>query len=316
MLVVTPWCPREQEQLINVLRWEAELGGAKGHELLLVAAATCNEAQRNEAYDYATKVYDKVEVIRAYYESVKPWPINPNLMFQRAFWHIFQTSKVPFFLNEPDLIPLKPRWLDLFAAEYKVCGKPLMGCVVTNPHHLTGNAIYSMEYMNFAADALLTENVPWDVTCVNQVLPHVHHTQQYYHIWSKGSPHTDPNSYDGFGTHFDTQEELNVIPAEAAVLHRNKDGSVIKLLRERLHGPKIEIVTEAPIAVLEAAQAPVTKCTLTPDPVKDKVGILYRSYGRDHEFLKYSLRSVAKFARGFHRLVVVVPQCDAVVMSS
>lgn len=41
-----------------------------------------------------------------------------------------------------------------------------------------------------------------------------------------------------------------------------------------------------------------------------KVSILIVSFSRDQEFLRYSLRSIRKFATGFHEVVVVVPRHD------
>jgi hypothetical protein len=197
--------------------------------------------------------------------------------------------------------------MDALEAEYNTCGKPLMGYVVQSPLHLTGCAIYNKEYINFSPHPLLVEATPWDTADVQAIVPHVHHTKLYWHVWAYRSPHTDKGKHDAFGTHYDTVEELEkLMPPEAVVMHRNKDGSLIHVLRERLHS------VSTPVDVPKAEEVEPVKAEVVQE--RSGTGILYRSYMRDTEFLKYSLKSVQKFSKGFKEVIVVVPSSEMVVM--
>lgn len=248
MLVVTPYSQYELEQLQKVLGWAEELGGAKNHELLLVAGKLVPPEAQKAIETAALRVYGKVETIHAFYEDHRPWPYNPNQMFQRAAQHMYQVRRCPWFLNEPDVVPLKPNWLDIWEAEYKACGKPFMGFIVEFPvdefgnigKHVTGNATYPWDLINYDQTFTLECNAAFDVVLAKSILPHTHHTTLYQHMWLHGYPipkKGDP--YSKNATTFKTIAELDMIHEEAVIFHRNKDGTLIDRMREKKAPAKV-----------------------------------------------------------------------------
>lgn len=292
--------------------WAEELGGAKNHTTLLLRGATVPNEMEKELYALAGRVYGKVDVLQAFYEDDRPWPVNANLMYQRAARHVSENIKTYWAWCEPDCIPLAPNWWDLWEREYQLCGKPYMGCIVENPHHLTGNAIYPAHVEKYSANVLLTELVAWDVVDTEKIIPVAHHSVRYCHKWHYNVPPQDPKKYSDAATHFGSLKDLEIIPEHALLFHRNKDGSLIERLRERKSGV---VVPSVAVSVSEPPPAPKPEPVPEPAPVPPKreplkCSILVRTYRKDAAWLRYSLSSIAKYAHGFLRCLVVAPKPD------
>lgn len=305
MLCVMPWCGREQGRMIELLNWMRDLGGAKSHDVLLVAAKPLTEFDKADVMEAAKQVFNSMELITTYYEDPRPWPVNANLMFQRAARHVHEHRKVPWFLNEPDCIPLKPGWLDTLESTYKVCGKPFMGCIVTEPRHLTGNAIYPADFQNHSFNAMLTETVPWDVIDMEKILPKTHHTTLYQHAWNWNVPAQPAQQYNDVGTHFASIDDLSFLRPDAVIFHRNKDGSLIKQLRA--------VRFAAPPPPEERKHYPREKGSGERTHLLE-TGIFIRTYAGDAKWLPFCLQSIKKFASGFTRVKIVVPLNDVAIV--
>lgn len=234
MLVVHAYCEREIQQMLDLFGWMMDLGGAKNHECVMLAGKNVKDEDEQFMAEIAGEIYGNVERIRPYYEDPRDWPVNANLMWQRAATYIFTKRKCPWFFQEPDCIPLQPKWLDPWQEEYLLAGQPFMGCVVKDPLHLTGNAIYPPDVRIYSSDVMIVETHPWDVTDQNKILPHTHHSELYHHQWFYNVARPTDNSYSRNATHFDNVEQLGIISPKAVLFHRNKDGSLIAMLRARL----------------------------------------------------------------------------------
>lgn len=312
MLCVLPWCDKEFAQELRLLLWMHELGGCKDHEALMVLGSSVSQKEQSEMVDLAKRVFGKVDVIRAFYEDPRPWPVNANLMFQRAARHVAESVKKPWFWCEPDCVPLVPGWLDKWEAEYKACGKPYMGFIVKEPPHLTGCAVYPPDISIYSPHPLLCEQVAFDVVDVGKIIPNAHHTKLYHHQWFYGVPPQPANSYSSAATTFKTVNDLNIISPSAVLFHRNKDGTLIERLRERMKNPvRVEAPKIAPqIASEVASQKAAKPSEEVPGKTKYKMSILVRTWHQDSPWLPYSLRSIQKFTSGFERVLVVAQEND------
>ena len=211
-----------------------DLGGAQRHECVLVEGFLVKPEERQIIADMAREIYGNVETIGTWYEDSRPWPINANLMWQRTAQYMFEKRKCPWFWQEADCLPVKPGWLDAWEAEFLACGKPYMGCVVKDPFHLTGNAVYPPDVRKFCPEQMIADVIPWDVTGMPKILPHTHHTDLYHHQWFYNVEQPANGQYSRNATHFDNVDQLSIINPKAVLFHRNKDGSLIQCLRERM----------------------------------------------------------------------------------
>ena len=233
MLVFHAYAHHEIQQMLDLLSWMLDLGGAKKHRCVMLSGCKVPKEDAQILAEMAGDIYCHVECLTPFYEDPRPWPVNCNIMWQRAAQYVFEKAKCPWFFQEPDCIPLKAGWLDAWEAEYKWCKKPFMGCVVDDPHHLTGNAIYPPDVRPYSPNLMLVDEHPWDVTDQPKILPHTHHSALYHHQWFFNVTQPKDATYSRAATHFDSLEQLDIISPNAVLFHRNKDGSLIRMLRQR-----------------------------------------------------------------------------------
>lgn len=144
-------------------------------------------------------------------------------------------QKTPWLFLEPDCCPLRAGWLDAIAAEYKAAGKPFTGArveVADVPLHMSGNAVYPVDMFAHAGLALIANDIAWDVAAASQIVPQAHFTKLIEHAWKHPT--------------FESWEQVErEVSKEAVVYHASKDGSLIRLLRERtnLAASKMDPVT-------------------------------------------------------------------------
>jgi hypothetical protein len=219
---VLPFCAADEHRLRHLLRWIANLGKVSGTAVMMAPAG----------YKYSPEMTDIVESAFAGVEyswtsfdlPKEGWPIGANWTFLNVA-DFCRRERLDFWLNEPDCIPLKPGWFEAIRAEYAACGRPYMGFIepATNdyPRHLTGNAAYHHSvFHHFRADQMGTA---WDIAMADVLTPQTHATALFHQEFGRlDHPPT-----------FHTVDDLRRIPKEAVVFHRNKDGSLIRVLREQ-----------------------------------------------------------------------------------
>jgi hypothetical protein len=221
---VLPFCAADAMRFFDLLNWMRELGGVKGIALM-VAPAGMRDEVIEDARRFARGIFEDVGVLRTPFDLPKEgWPTGTCWSFLVAAEHC-RRHQLDFWLNEPDCIPLKPGWFEAIRAEYRQCGLPYMGFVEPAtpdyPEHLTGNAAYHHSvFHHFRADKLGTA---WDIAMADVLTPQAHRTRLFHQEFG---PLDRPPT-------FHTVDDLRRIPKDAVVFHRNKDGSLIKVLREQ-----------------------------------------------------------------------------------
>lgn len=227
---------------------------------------------------------------------------------------------------EADAVPMRGTWIQEIGDEYRACGRPFMGDVYRGPGaipHLTGNSVYNPNWRKLAPSlaALGTEQCGWDTLCAHETLPRSHKAKTIQQIWRPRLPITESFLADE-------------IRPEAALFHQVKDGSLIDLLCAKAGLPIIPLEpalckstydtqkTNLPPEVqpimgsvptvshlrgrVRALAAQVRSAPSGTGPVE----ILIVTFKRDIEFLKYCLKSIEKYARGFAGVTLAVPESE------
>jgi hypothetical protein len=219
---VLPFCAADEHRARLLLEWIVELGKVNGQVVIVAPSANIIAGR---LVDLAKSAFAEVRFWFTPFDLPKEgWPVGANWSFLTAARYC-RDMRFDFWLNEPDCIPLKPGWFEAIRDEYRGCGLPYMGFVepatADYPEHLTGNAAYHHSvFHHFRADKL---GVAWDIAMADVLTPLAHRSRLFHQEFG---PLDRPPV-------FHTIDDLRRIPADAVVFHRNKDGSLIRVLREQ-----------------------------------------------------------------------------------
>lgn len=324
MLVALAFHPKDQDQAERLAVWIRDLGGCKGHELLLGIDSAVT-SQRNAIQCYFEQSFDKVTVLpitNPYNEDENAWPKAANFCFATLARHIEENNLAPYWLwLESDCVFIRAGALDAIETEYKQAKKHFLGALVSVhtaemdvPDHGSGIAVYPGLMTRYAGLALISFDIAWDVAAKDQILPQLHRTKLIVHAWKHPS--------------FKDQSEVdNLLAAnpEMMIFHSSKDGSLVDLLRARMNLPAPVLAESAERArnpaldALEAGRREAGEVldNTTPRRVLDRESsggqsftcdLLLKTFPGDYPWVEYCCRSIAKFARGFRKLVILFPK--------
>ena len=341
MIVTYCFFPGDINLALKNAQWINELGGCRGHEVLMGWDKRCDGVVTELIDHELTQAFDKIH--RFHFGAViDGWPEGANYFFRTvAGW--MQTKQYnAYFWMEPDAIPLRERWLDMIVQEYATCGKPFLGDrVQVNdiPLHMSGVGIYPNPLHRYAGEAYRAFDTAWDMAGKDQIIAQAHFTNLIEHAWKHPK--------------FTNEGEIrSQIAPETILFHSSKDGSLIDLLRGRKQvGIPVASTTAVPAHQKEPEEPgspfpiPAASGERKPmrtengsDPVvsgatlgrgdplaastqgreylqglvnfgldlsKPSCDIFIRTYPRDYEWLSYCVRSIEKFAKGFRKVWIV-----------
>lgn len=235
MIVVLPFCSKDLLAARELLEWINQLGGCPAHHLVLVVEEGLQWSDVTEMMQLGSS-FQTVKLLVS--PPVAGWPAGPNMMFRTAATHLRDEV---FFWMEPDCTPLCPHWLDRIVDAYAACNKPFMGAVMEAggnpniPHRsLNGNAVYPAHAIDVIGPTL-QDNSAWEMTSAALVMPQAADTLLIQHFW--GEPDLSPTFVKNRSKRSPRNAfTLENLRAEAVIFHRNKDGTLIRLLREKLYG--------------------------------------------------------------------------------
>jgi len=241
ILCVIPYALPDAQQAWELLNWMHELGGCKRNDCLLIASAKVEKDANSEMLWQATKVFKRCELVTTPGNLPdERWPIGPNWMFQTAMNWVYTHNRQPFWWNEPDCIPLCEGWLDFIEQEYYQAEKPFMGAVVKGvvvgtmdiPDSVNGCAVYPGDTAERFAKIAFNSTEAWDILAGPLTAPNAHHAKCYQYFWGEPglAPTFQPAHEKGEAKNVFTLEQLR---HDAVVFHRNKDSTLIPLLRSR-----------------------------------------------------------------------------------
>lgn len=295
MLCVVSFFTGDREQAVRWSEWVNELGPYPTHDLLIV------RDHRAEPIPHFGDSFRAVNEIVIRDDAYDSWPSSPNLMFRRAGKHIEYGTKEPWLWLEVDSCPLKTGWLDAIEAEYREAGKPFLGDFVhlNEPgfrSHMSGVAVYPGILSHFAGTAYHAHETAWDVVAASQIIPQMHQSKLILHKWK----------HPTFENWQQVEERIFAVKPEAVLFHASKDGSLIRLLRERKDNLSGRAITAPDKGALEVTQ-PAMCGSSVPPAQNITTDILIKSFPPDYERLRYCLRSIDKFASGFSKVKII---CD------
>jgi hypothetical protein len=237
-LCIIPFHKGDAQLAEELLRWIIELGGCRKHRCLLVADASVHLNMTDALTTLAREAFGKATI--AYVDDIKTsWPKASNQMFKHAAIHAAKWEHCPFFWCEPDCIPLRSSWLDEIANEYARCNKPFMGKLVsTDQHgmpalHMNGNAVYPHD-VGLRLSTVLNGDQAWDIASADITVKDAFNTPLIHHFWGRFDL---PPHFEDYRTRHSAENTLTLqnIPKKAVLFHRCKDGSLIRVLRQRFN---------------------------------------------------------------------------------
>jgi hypothetical protein len=147
-----------------------------------------------------------------------------------GFWHIAQwacSRGVDFMLMEPDAIPLTASWWSRIHQEWQDSKWPYIGHIEpAHPsggyrQHMAGCGIYHHDVWRHVDTSRL--DLAFDVALGEHVVPLAQQSLCIQQVFGGSEP-----------PRFRSQMDVDrIIHKDAVLFHRNKDGSLIQLLRER-----------------------------------------------------------------------------------
>jgi hypothetical protein len=252
------------EQASRLINWIGELDGKLPYWLIIAVDQTVEVPRFTALHEAAKKVFNFVRTITL---KVPETGWKPNTMFMYCAKYVHDNFSLPFLWLEPDCVPLKPGWLDAIAGAYNNSGLRYMGAIIEQtgqknlpPRHLTGCSVYPNDaFETFDKMAEVTGGrQAWDIAGGELVATAAQNTPLIHHFW--GEPKKWPVFVE---TKTPDMPENNVmldfIKPEAVLFHRDKDSTLIPLLRKAK--PAAEL-TDAELEKLTAPETPAPNTAL------------------------------------------------------
>lgn len=254
MNVVIPFHNGDAHLAIDLVKWIGQLGGIGKGSLFCITDSAIQDDHLVSIRQALVGINPEADwIVATNNPPVFGWPQGSNSLFAMALGGQHGKLIGPWLWLEPDAIPLKAGWLDAIRKEYTACGKRYMGNVYVcdNPNLpnrlMSGIGVYPAD----AKDELLhftQTQYAWDVEAARFLVENCHHTKLIHHFWGiEGLPPTfaasrndssPPNTFT-----------LESIHKDAVIFHRNKDGTLMGLLKQvmPMTVPMPEIETLPPI---------------------------------------------------------------------
>jgi len=235
MRVVIPFHGGDYEQAAELLLWIERLGGAPTHDAILMVDGGLQWDVAVEFLTLANRIFRHVQII-SLEESVTGWPRGANALFLKASQHCAELNE-PFLWLEPDCVPLSKDWLVRIQKAYSggflghiyECNLPGL------PRQLlSGIAVYPPNAYDIIHPRVGNQpHLAWDVSAAEVMVPLAKDSTLFHHIWgNKEQPPT-------FVTKRTDSTPVNALTLDhirngAALFHRNKDGTLRRLVSAKL----------------------------------------------------------------------------------
>jgi hypothetical protein len=258
MQVVIPFHSGDAQDALDLLTWMGQLGETPTHKAILAVDAGVEWGHAVELLNAANKVFRYVSILSTD-SPVTGWPQGANSLFWKTAEYC-KTINEPFLWLEPDCVPLTRDWLSRIHSTYGTqpkdgylghiyeCNQPGL------PHRLlSGIAVYPPSAFDLISPRIGNQpHLAWDVSAAEVILPHATDSTLFHHFWGeKGLAPTfrqarTPECPVSVRT-------LDHIRKGAVLFHRNKDGSLRRLLGPKLGiAPVTNFVVVLPVCNLDA----------------------------------------------------------------
>jgi len=316
MLVVIHFCSKDWAQTVKNLQWFKELDGSLPFHVVLSHDDETHPDHVRQVTEAARAVFQKVSDFWYPAPLKKSWPAAPNWAWQNSARGIAALYNEPWLWLEYDAVAIRKGWLNDIAEDYRKCGKPFAGHLVEGMGHLNGVMVYPANVAQYSIAAFQTEESAWDVVLGSDLAmheggimasSHPAHTL-FQHCWCVGEDGKCWNGSGSLPTFRNTQDVVKMVDLTMALFHRNKDGTLIEQLRAYYKDPSTAMV---PKHIDEAKAVELPKPVKTSDAYKGRCEIMIVTYFKDEPWLRYCLRAIRKYCKGFAGVTLVIPDRDA-----
>lgn len=255
MTVVLAFCPADADQALSLLEFIGQLGGCQEYSALLVVDAGVDWAKCVDALSLANRIF-RVASIVCTDAPVTGWPAGANALWIAAAKHC-KTVGTDWLWLESDAIPVKRGWL--VAIDKMRKGSRYFGQLYMYPEQamkvMSGIAVYPPDAIDLIGPYIAANPTKaWDVSSAEAVVPLATNTKLIHHFY--GEKDLAPTFIENRTS--ETRRNaftLDQIPDEAVIYHRNKDGTLIELLRKKFNITTSEnFVVVLPFCILDVLQ--------------------------------------------------------------
>lgn len=230
-----------------------DLGGVSNHQCLLVHPT---DTSADGIEEPLREAFGSLE-IHTYQPRMKGWPFGPNEMFAQVAMLIANDARFgDFLLVETDCVPRGVRWLDTIAADYRICGQPMMGVttdtvaldngISQGGRHTVGVAVYPklfarmcplVKYVVSMSEVHAAQKkIPLAFDCYfgPYTAPHTAETRLIQHLYRSKNFREENGQIIGDVPFV----SINTVHPEAMLIHGVKDDSLLNILRGQSGKPQ------------------------------------------------------------------------------
>ena len=238
MVIILPFHQKDAADMLRLVVWIRQLGNCSDYRAILCVDAATDYALVNEVFNVVQATFGSAEII-SNKNHVEGWIAGANSLFLTAAAYVKKKKLGAWLWLEPDSIPVQGGWIQLLDQEYQTCGKPYLGDVISGDtmgmpkEYLNGLAIFPEKAID-QMGPLVTDSAAFDISTADLVVPQTHRTRQIHVFWGEaGLPPTFLSQKHASSPV--NSLTLDFLRPETCVFTRNKDGSLIRLLWNKLY---------------------------------------------------------------------------------
>lgn len=223
--------------VIDLLEWCQVLDGVIPYRCTLLVDPDVQWTDGLGVMELAKRTFKSVDILCPPPPCPKGWPAGPNAMFLFAAEQMALQGDEPWLWLEPDAIPIRAGWMQSLEQAYSQCGRQFMGAIIEGEMrghgclYMNGVAVYPGKAIEVMGPAIRESKEAFDVSCAPIIRPIAANTSLVHCHWGlHGTPPTF--SRNPSAPNMLTLQSIN---PGAVLFHRNKDGSLIDLLNDRLN---------------------------------------------------------------------------------
>lgn len=308
----------DKAQAMALARLIADMEPNKRKDVVFLFSSRFDCEHDSSTVEYVSQKFANVLTFTARRKATG-WPEGPNQLYADSYQFCIELkrdgkikSEAVLFM-EADCVPLRVGWIDELIAEYKGCGKPVLGALILNERgnfHINGNCIISIDFWRKYRRVLNPSDIAWDAEFASLFVPNAAPSRLIfsdYHLGVKGYNDWKDCHYLFEPKMYCEGHPLAGETIKPAWFHGPKDMRGIECVRRSLFG-EVPLHQEKNLypavgpTVYDKQERPAK------EPVTD---IFVVTYWRDAAWLEYLLRSIQKYARGFRQTIVVYPSRDS-----
>lgn len=230
LAVVLQWCEADLAATLRLIKWIGDLNSDNNPlpPFYLYRPSDTPPAVSKLVQDAAEAAHLNCAPL------VPPFDLPDERYPRGSTWGFINIARqmlplrADFLLMEPDMVPLTKDWFWRLHDEWMNCKWPYFGHLEPAhpsggyPKHMAGCGVYHHEVFRYFPFNRLDQ--AWDVALAEHVVPLAKQSVCIQQVFGA----TEPPRFRG-------QADVDrIIRKDAVLFHRNKDGSLIRLLRERM----------------------------------------------------------------------------------